>query len=242
MRFRLPKPLHGWRAFFGEIGIIVIGVLIALGAQQLVADWNWKRDVADSDQRISEELRIDLVSAEERLAITGCLEPRLAELRDELGKDRPFWPGSRATFAHDVLQSDFPAVYRTPNRAWATDAWQTAHNGETLSHFDRDRVAELASLYGEVSDLGRYQTEELGIATELGDLAFAGPMTASERRANMKLVTKLDALNSGMLFHSRLLLVDARRAGLSPDLKGLKESLDQQRSYRGDCVRVPARV
>ena len=28
MHFHLPKPLHGWRAFAGEVGIIVIGVLI----------------------------------------------------------------------------------------------------------------------------------------------------------------------------------------------------------------------
>ena len=32
--FQLPKPLHGWRALFGEVGVIVLGVLIALGAQQ----------------------------------------------------------------------------------------------------------------------------------------------------------------------------------------------------------------
>ena len=31
MRFAVPTPLHGWRAFWGEVGIIVIGVLIALG-------------------------------------------------------------------------------------------------------------------------------------------------------------------------------------------------------------------
>ena len=39
MHFHLPKPLHGWRAFTGEVGIIVIGVLIALGAEQIVEDW-----------------------------------------------------------------------------------------------------------------------------------------------------------------------------------------------------------
>jgi hypothetical protein len=27
MRFRFPRPLHGWRALAGEIGVIVIGVL-----------------------------------------------------------------------------------------------------------------------------------------------------------------------------------------------------------------------
>ena len=34
MHLHLPKPLHGWRAFVGEVGIIVIGVLIALGASR----------------------------------------------------------------------------------------------------------------------------------------------------------------------------------------------------------------
>ena len=35
MRFDLIKPVNGWRAFWGEVGIIVLGVLIALGAQQV---------------------------------------------------------------------------------------------------------------------------------------------------------------------------------------------------------------
>jgi hypothetical protein len=36
MHFHLPKPLHGWREFAGEVGIIDNGVLIALGAEQVV--------------------------------------------------------------------------------------------------------------------------------------------------------------------------------------------------------------
>jgi len=35
MHIPLPKPLHGWRAFVGEVGIIVLGVLIALAFGQL---------------------------------------------------------------------------------------------------------------------------------------------------------------------------------------------------------------
>ena len=34
MHFHLPKPLHGWQELPGEIGVIVIGVLIALSAEQ----------------------------------------------------------------------------------------------------------------------------------------------------------------------------------------------------------------
>ena len=31
MHVHLPKPIRGWRAFVGEVGIIAHGVLIALG-------------------------------------------------------------------------------------------------------------------------------------------------------------------------------------------------------------------
>jgi hypothetical protein len=45
MQFHLLKPLQGWREFTHEIVIIVMGVLIALGAQQLVEAANWRREV-----------------------------------------------------------------------------------------------------------------------------------------------------------------------------------------------------
>jgi len=42
MHFHLPKPMHGWREFAGEVGIIVVGVLIALGAEHLIERWHWR--------------------------------------------------------------------------------------------------------------------------------------------------------------------------------------------------------
>jgi hypothetical protein len=41
MHFHMPKPIHGWRQFFGEVGIIVVGVLIALSAEQIVEERTW---------------------------------------------------------------------------------------------------------------------------------------------------------------------------------------------------------
>ena len=69
MRFQLPKPLHGWREFAGEVGIIVIGVLIALGAEQLLSDWHWRNEVHETDRRLRAEMALDLSNAYERFAI-----------------------------------------------------------------------------------------------------------------------------------------------------------------------------
>ncbi len=50
MHIHLPKPLHGWRQFVGEVGIIVIGVLIALGAEQMVESLRWQQKVRSTDE------------------------------------------------------------------------------------------------------------------------------------------------------------------------------------------------
>jgi type IV secretory pathway VirB2 component (pilin) len=50
MDFHLPKPL-GWREFVGEVGIIVLGVLIALGAGQVVEYFTSARSCARRNRR-----------------------------------------------------------------------------------------------------------------------------------------------------------------------------------------------
>ena len=235
------KPPHGWRAVAWELAIVTLGVFVALGAEQLISNLRWQGEVRDSDRRISDELGYDLAYAYERLAINDCLEPRLAELRDSLINGEPLWTGKPARFANDIYNPVFPPVYRTPNRPWHRNVWETALNGEALGHFRPERVAQFAALFDELSSLQRNQSEELNLAASLGDLAFTGPISDAERRANLKLVAQLGALNARIVFQSRRILKDAADAGLSPDPKHLKESLDEQRRYRGKCVRRPAK-
>lgn len=59
MQSRLPKPLHGWRAFVGEVGIIVRGVLIALGAGQVVEAIHERTELWDLRSALRAELADD---------------------------------------------------------------------------------------------------------------------------------------------------------------------------------------
>jgi hypothetical protein len=238
MHFHLPKPLHGWREFAGEVGIIVIGVLIALGAEQLVEDLHWRVQVRETDQRVQKDLIANLTNAEERFAIDPCLRPRLIELRDALLADRTTWPGSQARFANDIYKSEFPGVYRTPVRPWIETSWHTAQNGETLSHFDPDRVQQLANLFDDVDALRETQSEEVKASEDLGDLAFPGQITAAERRSRLNTIAKLDALDSRILYLAQLLRNDARNAGIAPDPNSVRDAIEQQRAYRGTCVKT----
>ena len=60
MHFHLPKPLHGWREFAGEVGIIVIGVLIALAADQAIEAWQWREKVAPADEGVDLVVKAEL--------------------------------------------------------------------------------------------------------------------------------------------------------------------------------------
>jgi len=80
MHFHLPKPLHGWREFAGEVGIIVVGVLIALGAEQGVESFTWHRDVRDFRAAVDTELDFNLAAGDHRVRQSPCVERRLAEL------------------------------------------------------------------------------------------------------------------------------------------------------------------
>jgi len=80
MHFHLPKPLHGWREFAGEVGIIVVGVLIALGAEQVVEDIHWRHTIANERKALNADVA-DMWSAESaRVVIQRCVDSRLGEL------------------------------------------------------------------------------------------------------------------------------------------------------------------
>jgi hypothetical protein len=55
MHIHLPKPSHGWREFLGEVGVIVIGVLIALGAEQAVEAAHHRSQVHEMTAKLRAE-------------------------------------------------------------------------------------------------------------------------------------------------------------------------------------------
>jgi hypothetical protein len=91
MHLRIPKPLHGWRAFAGEVWIIVIGVLIALAAEQAVEDWRWHGQVEVSTRGFKDELLSSTQTAYERMAIQPCLQGELRALSAQLVKGGDTW-------------------------------------------------------------------------------------------------------------------------------------------------------
>ena len=84
MHVRLPKPLHGWRAFAGEVGIIVLGVLLALGAEQLVEAAHQRQEGVQAENVIRNEIGVNLGRLQSRRDIHACVARRIDELQSLL--------------------------------------------------------------------------------------------------------------------------------------------------------------
>ena len=136
MHVHLPKPLHGWRAFTGEVGIIVIGVLIALGAEQIVETMHWRGQVADAERAMSFELGNSVGQSIERQRLDPCIERRL----DEIG---------RVLDSADNTGRLLPVgeIGAAPYRAWVQGSWDSTRQSQIASHFSRSKLANLGIVY-----------------------------------------------------------------------------------------------
>lgn len=93
MRFRIPKPLHGWREFLGEVAVVVLGVLLALGAQQAAETINQRQEASETRTVLTNEIAETLAILELRRVAQPCIDNRLKEIRglvDQWGRSNSF--------------------------------------------------------------------------------------------------------------------------------------------------------
>jgi hypothetical protein len=117
MEIHKPKPWHGGRELLKEVGTIVLGVLIALAAEQAVETLHWRHKVAILEGSIRGELSNDLGLASEQKALHPCLVRYLDTLQGAvLSKDAA------------TIQALSRAGPPLPGRAWPRDTWTAALN------------------------------------------------------------------------------------------------------------------
>jgi hypothetical protein len=136
MHFHLPKPLNGWREFAGEVGIIVIGVLIALAAEQVAEAIQWRHKVGVVRSSLMGELGNDRARWEINMADTPCYGRDVAWFDD--------WAKAGATGDAAKTLAEFDSLHLF----WMHSAnWSLATGSETLDHFPIDQQLAFASLY-----------------------------------------------------------------------------------------------
>ena len=195
MHFHLPKPLHGWREFAGEVGIIVVGVLIALAAEQVVETMRWKAEVADARKSLDAQLALSKSTAIERLKREACIDRELDWLQDVIDS-----PGRRRVVK----------VRLAPIRLWSTSGWESATASGAVAHMKpevRDRYATLFSFTDALRDMN-WKEYELQASVRLLERNRPLTPTAVDRLSDD--ISRLRSLNFILSIGARQWLDEAR--------------------------------
>ena len=133
----------GWRAFWSEIVIVVLGVVIALAANEAVQDWNWRNKVKDAEVRLQGDIAWAFLWAAEKSASQPCVDAQLAAAaRNVLESGETLEP------MPVVGSLNLQMLVRMPNRPYRFPVWDALLADGTASHFATQRQA----LYGRISD------------------------------------------------------------------------------------------
>lgn len=243
MDINLPKSLHGWRAFVGELGVIVLGVLIALGAEQLVEDWQWQREVAEARAALADEISENAANAIERRMVNVCLRARLAALLGSLESGSPKWKGNAdqlnyRTYVEDFR--DFPTVYRAPYLDWPSDVWDSAKANGIVNHMRREEVIRLSKLYSTFHRMRDLQDREQDLFPALLNLGIDGRLDPAARREAVALIGRLHWANQVIQEEADRVpaqLHDLQNSLGRLDLREQAQARNKkQRDFRGNCV------
>ena len=184
MHAQLLKPLHGWRAFAGEVGIIVFGVLIALGAQQVVETIQGNAQGREFRQAVDNELAYDLGSYKQRLMLTPCVRARLAEIDLVIAGDLAARPIPMHGLSH------WPVSFSLRTSVW------TGRTDEVVTRLPLPTRLAYASIYDDLANYDVHRIDERNAWQELGDFDDAGQLSNGDLMRLRGLVSKLRWIDS----------------------------------------------
>ena len=199
---RRRRPSSRWAKLAREIGIIVVGVLLALAAEQTVEAISWRQRADTAERVMSDELSRNLTFAAERGAMERCADRYLALLE-------------RAVLASDTATIQRLAAMERPfrPRPWRTTSWDATLSTQVADHLDSERLGRYALVF---TSIGAERDRQFAIAENFVE-ALSGRFAAANDSASRQLqLIAIDKLRQDLRLSALIAqqLLDESREGL----------------------------
>ncbi len=218
------SPSMGWKAFWSEIIIVVLGIVIALGAAEIVEEWNWQRKVALAEIKLKVEANRNYRFAVEQVIVGPCIATQLDALQQRLMNSGEVL--DPAPVFNDTIFNQF--VYRIPSRPYVQSVWQALNSDGTASHMNDWRQQMYAQMYTQKLDLTeRTRTKTFVLYARSSMLSVPIPLDQSTRAM---LLADLMEQRVHSSFQSRVaiqIMSQMRDLGLTPTAKDIEKFLQE---------------
>ena len=230
MDIHKPKPWHGVREFLKEYAIIVVGVLTALAAEQIVVAVDWQRRVHDAEAHMRSDLADDARFAFERMATSDCVDQQIAARRAVLVKN-----------LNDGVPVPPQPKLSVGTRNWLDGAWESARSLQLTGHMPTQRLRDYDRAFAFVRSLRNLQTRIVDVKPEVETMAFnAGRITPTERDRLFLALQRVDTEHRNLDFTAVRFLEAARTLGIEVSPDDRKMILASNISSTGPCVTDPS--
>jgi hypothetical protein len=207
MHFHLPKPLHGWREFLGEVGIIVIGVLLALTAEQIVDAWHWRNEAREFRRAVDEEVALNLGYYAFDQMQAKCATQKLGELQKVLQRSRDGQPVKLAAGIGQPLDPD-----------QSFSVWDSK-DPQAFARLPLDirlQYAKLYELFRATEGIAQAQNETW---KKMAVVEEPGPLTLEDRRELRALVDDAGGLRFALSGNWTDVVQKAASLGIRPEME-----------------------
>ena len=205
--FRLLRiePPHGWRAVWWELGIVTLGVLIALFGEQLIGSINTRAQLAEFRRAADEELATNLFAYKLRVDQRRCISQRIAEL--EAWRDRAIANGGRALpLSRDISR---PNIYSMRAATWDS-------RGQLIYSMTLDERLNYAEAYSSIASNADQMLDERETWRSLAAFNKVDQLdSASVMRLN-ELLYRAKSLNDIIARNFPMALDFGQRVGVRP--------------------------
>ncbi len=224
------RPPHGWREFLFEIGTIVLGVLLALGAEQGVEAMHHAHQVEEAENAMRLELlHDDGPQAYVRAASSRCFAAQLTAMRAalEAGADRK---------AFYEMARD----YSPPRRSWDDQSWTAAKASNVGAYMGAKQLNAWSLPFTLTETMNRVAVNETDdfVALKTGRRT-PGTLTDAETDRLLFVVDRLTDENLFLGVASLGVLKDMEKAGVMLPLATQRRLLTEARTTYGSCVQQP---
>jgi hypothetical protein len=163
MHIHRPRAPQGWRDLFREVGVIVLGIAIALMGEQTIEALHWAHQVEAGQAALKVEFVREVNNAALRAAQRGCVADRIA--------------GLSAIVRRASEDGRLPTLWRTgqpPSTPWTLGSWDAFVSSQALSHLPTDSLIAYTKIAKQTVYLSGLDDQEHDQWTTLATMAGPG--------------------------------------------------------------------
>ena len=190
MRLNRWRPENGWRAFSTELIVVVLGVLIALGAEQTISWLRRQGEVSSLRSALHEELSDNLASFHYRFGPQACVASRLAELK-----------ALRVRALTGEAASVAGIIGRPPTASLRTSVW-SARSSEVMDAMPLDQRFAYSYLYDELAFNFELMNEEREAWRSLARFNGIRQLNEEDARNLSEFIFRAETIDAALRFNA----------------------------------------